>query len=80
MALVDAGRATTVGRPTAGGSGNPVTFRLSGGGLALFYRRFPPQRRPADRRPGHRPGCLRRLDGRDLRLGRDPDLAAADRP
>ena len=36
VALVDSGRATTVGRPTGAGSGNPVTFALPHGGLARF--------------------------------------------
>jgi C-terminal processing protease CtpA/Prc len=35
VALVDSGRATTVGRLTSGGSGNPITFRLPGDGLSI---------------------------------------------
>ncbi|HNS02406.1 MAG TPA: S41 family peptidase [Anaerolineae bacterium] len=78
VALVDSGRATTVGRPTAGGSGNPVTFRLSGGGLARFstgdFRRN-------DGRPieglGIAPDVYVAWTAADLRLGRDLDLEAA---
>ncbi|NCC30855.1 MAG: hypothetical protein EOM24_02390 [Chloroflexia bacterium] len=36
VALVDSGRATTVGRPTGGGSGNPVRFDLTGGAFVRF--------------------------------------------
>ena len=37
VALVDAGRATTVGRTTGGGSGNPLPFTLIGGAQVRFY-------------------------------------------
>lgn len=79
VALADSGRATTVGRPTAGGSGNPVTFRLPGGGLArfstaAFYRN--------DGSPiegvGVAPDVAIAWTVEDLRAGRDPDLAAAE--
>lgn len=36
VALVDSGRAATVGRRTAGSSGNPLTFDLGDGGLVRF--------------------------------------------
>ncbi len=36
VALSDSGRATTVGRPTSGSTGNPVTFELTGGALVRF--------------------------------------------
>ncbi|MBN1262284.1 MAG: hypothetical protein JXB35_16515 [Anaerolineae bacterium] len=36
VALVDSGRVTTVGRPTGGGGGNPISFNLPGGGRARF--------------------------------------------
>lgn len=79
VALADSGRATTVGRPTAGGSGNPVTFPLPGGGLArfstgAFYRN--------DGSPieglGIEPQLTVAWTVEDLRAGRDPDLAAAE--
>jgi len=36
VALSDSGRATTVGRPTGGSTGNPVSFELTGGALVRF--------------------------------------------
>lgn len=36
VALSDSGRATTAGRPTGGGTGNPVSFELTGGALVRF--------------------------------------------
>jgi carboxyl-terminal processing protease len=36
VALSDSGRATTVGRPTGGSTGNPITFELTGGALMRF--------------------------------------------
>jgi carboxyl-terminal processing protease len=36
VALRDSGRATTVGRPTGGGAGNPLSFELTGGALVRF--------------------------------------------
>jgi carboxyl-terminal processing protease len=36
VALSDSGRATTVGRPTGGSTGNPVPFALTGGALVRF--------------------------------------------
>jgi carboxyl-terminal processing protease len=83
VALVDSGRATTIGRETGGGSGNPVYFSLTGGGRARFstgdFRRNPDV-----------PGTGARIEGigiapdvgvswtvEDVRAGRDPDLDTA---
>ncbi len=80
VALADSGRATTVGRRTAGGSGNPITFRLPGGGLArfstaAFYRN--------DGSPIEGAGIAPDLPGAwtvaDFRAGHDPDLDAGER-
>lgn len=80
VALVDSGRATTVGRPTAGGSGNPLSFALPGGGRARFstgdFRRN-------DGTPlegvGIAPDVLITWTVEDFRAGRDPDAATAER-
>lgn len=77
-ALVDSGRAQTVGRRTAGSSGNPLRFRLLGGGVArysagAFYR--------LDGRliegVGFEPDVPVTLTVEGVRAGRDADLAAA---
>ncbi len=79
VALVDSGRATTVGRPTAGGSGNPITFRLTGGALVRFstgdFRRN--DGTPIEGR-GIAPDVYVNWTVDDFRAGRDPDLAAAE--
>ena len=80
VALADSGRATTVGRPTGGSSGNPIPFRLSGGGRARFstgdFRRY-------DGMPiegvGIAPDVPVAWTVEDVRAGRDPDLDAAVR-
>ncbi len=80
MALADSGRATTVGRPTAGGSGNPLTFGLPGGGVARFsaaaFRRNNGARIEG---AGIAPDVRVAWTVADFRAGRDPDLAAAER-
>lgn len=78
VALADSGRATTVGRTTAGGTGNPLTFRLPGGGLArfstaAFYRNDGSLIEGA----GIAPDLPVAWTVEDVRAGRDPDLAAA---
>jgi len=80
-ALADSGRATTVGRPTAGGSGNPITFRLSGGGVArfstgAFYRNDGTPIEGA----GIAPDVHIAWTVADFRAGRDLDLEEAERP
>ncbi len=80
VALADSGRAKTVGRPTAGGSGNPITFRLSGGGLArfstaAFYRNDGALIEGA----GIAPDVYVAWTAADFRAGRDLDLEAAER-
>lgn len=79
VALVDSGRATTVGRLTAGGSGNPLTFRLPGGGLVRFssgaFHRY-----DGTLVEGHgiAPDVTVDWTVDDFRAGRDPDLTAAE--
>lgn len=80
VALVDSGRATTVGRPTAGGCGNPLHFRLAGGGLArfssaAFYRNDGSLIEGA----GIEPDLPAAWTVQDFRTGHDPDLAVAQR-
>jgi len=80
VAMTDSGRAQTVGRQTAGTSGNPVTFRLPGGGVARFstgaFRR-------RDGTPiegvGITPDISTAYTIAAFRQGDDPDLAAAER-
>ncbi len=79
VALVDSGRVTTVGRQSGGGSGNPISFRLTGGGRARFstgdFRRN-------DGRPIEGQGIVPDVPVtwtvEDFRQGRDPDLDAAE--
>lgn len=79
-ALVDSGRVTTVGRTTAGGSGNPVSFNLGEGISVRFstgdFRRL-------DGTPiegvGFEPDVPVSWTLEDLRSGRDPDLEQAQR-
>jgi C-terminal processing protease CtpA/Prc len=79
-ALVDSGRAQTVGRQTAGASGNPVMFRLPGGGLARFSTG---EFRRRDGTPiegvGITPTIPIAYTVAAFRQGDDPDLAAAER-
>jgi CubicO group peptidase (beta-lactamase class C family) len=79
VALVDSGRATTVGRQSGGGSGNPISFRLTGGGRARFstgdFRRN--DGRPIEGQ-GIAPDVPVTWTVEDLRQGRDPDLVAAE--
>jgi carboxyl-terminal processing protease len=83
VALVDSGRATTIGRQTGGGSGNPVEFALTGGGRARFST-------GEFRRNDSTPGAGNPLEGvgitpdvaitwtvEDILAGDDPDLDAA---
>lgn len=80
VALVDSGRATTVGRTTGGGSGNPVGFALPGGGGARFstgaFRRNDGRLIEG---VGVTPDSYVTWTVEDFRAGRDPDLAAAER-
>ncbi len=79
VALVDSGRAMTVGRQTGGGSGNPVSFNLTGSGRVRFstgdFRRL-------DGTPiegvGIAPDIPVTWTVEAFREGRDPDLAAAE--
>jgi len=78
VALVDVGRATTVGRATGAGSGNPLPFRLTGGARARFstgdFRRN--DGTPIEGR-GITPDVPVAWTVDDLREGRDPDLDVA---
>ncbi len=79
VALVDSGRATTVGRRSAGSSGNPVGFHLPGGGRARFstgdFRRNDGTSLEG---VGIAPDVPVTWTVADLRAGRDPDLATAE--
>ncbi len=79
VALVDSGRATTVGRQSGGGSGNPISFRLTGGGRARFstgdFRRNDGS--PIEGQ-GIAPDVPVTWTVEDFRRGRDPDLDAAE--
>lgn len=78
-ALTDSGRARTVGRPTAGGSGNPIPFALPGGGSARIstgsFRRLDGRLIEGI---GITPGLPVEFLVDDFRTGRDPDLEAAN--
>ena len=80
VALVDSGRARTVGQTSAGSSGNPVRFRLPGGGWARFstgdFRRNDGTRIEG---VGIAPDVPVAWTVEDFRAGRDPDVAAAER-
>lgn len=79
-ALKDSGRAATVGRPTAGATGNPILIKLPGGGEARFSTGD--FRRPDGRRiegQGISPDLPVKLTAQDLALGRGSDLAAAEK-
>ena len=79
VALVDSGRATAVGRPTGGGSGNPVRFALPGGGQARFSTgAFRRNNGALIEGVGITPDSYVTWTVEDLRAGRDPDLVAAD--
>ena len=80
ISLMDSGRVQTVGRPTAGGSGNPTVFQLPGArdvrfSTARFVRN---DGTPIEGRGLH-PDVLVSWTVEDFRQGRDPDLEAAER-
>ncbi|MBN2004756.1 MAG: hypothetical protein JXA21_15470 [Anaerolineae bacterium] len=79
VALVDSGRATTVGRPTGGGSGNPISFNLPGGGQARFSTAaFRRNDGSLIEGMGIAPDHYVFWTVEDFCVGRDPDLAAAE--
>ncbi|MDD5263422.1 MAG: S41 family peptidase [Candidatus Bipolaricaulis sp.] len=79
VALVDSGRATAVGRPTGGGSGNPVTFALPNGGQVRFSTgAFHRSDGTLIEGVGIAPDVLVSYTVADFRAGRDPDLEAAE--
>lgn len=79
LMLADSGRARTAGRPTAGSSGNPLRFPLTGGGEAQFSS-GDLRRRSGERLEGAgiQPDVSVTWTLDDLRAGRDPDAAAAE--
>jgi len=80
VALVDSGRATAVGRPTGGGSGNPVSLSLPGGGRARFSTAaFRRNDGSLIEGVGIAPHSIVFWTVADFRAGRDPDLDAAER-
>jgi len=78
VALIDSGRATTVGRHTGGSSGNPVRFMLTNGAFARFstgdFRRLNGE--PIEGL-GIAPHIPVSWTVEDVRSGNDPDLDAA---
>lgn len=80
VALVDSGRATTVGQPTGGGSGNPVRFALPGGGKARFSTgAFRRNDGSLIEGLGIAPDVYVAWTVEAFRAGNDPDLEAAER-
>jgi carboxyl-terminal processing protease len=80
VALIDSGRATTVGRPTGGGSGNPVNLSLPGGGRARFSTgAFRRNDGSLIEGAGIAPDHYIFWTVEDFRAGHDPDLQAAER-
>lgn len=78
VALTSSGRADTVGRFTGGASGNPVTFRLSAGGLARFSTAaFYTRNGALIEGMGIAPSVYVPYTLEDYRLDRDPDLDVA---
>jgi len=78
-ALVDSGRVITVGRRTAGSSGNPVSVRMPGG---VHVRYSTGTMLRADGTPiegrGFAPDVAVNWTVEDVRQDRDPDIAAAE--
>ncbi len=78
-ALGDSGRARTFGRVSAGSSGNPVPFRLPGGGEARFSTgAFQRSGGELIEGAGIQPDEAVAWRLADVIEGRDPDLAAAE--
>ncbi len=79
LMLVDSGRAVSIGRTTAGGTGNPIRFALAYGGEASFssgdLRRVDGSRLES---AGVAPTIQVEWELEDVREGRDPDIAAAE--
>lgn len=79
VSLVDSGRVETVGRRTAGASGNPIVFRLPGAYNVRFSTAdFRRKDGTAIEGVGIVPDVEVDWTVEDLRQGRDPDLAAAE--
>ncbi len=77
-ALADSGRARTFGRVSAGSSGNPVSFRLPGGGEARFSTgAFYRNNGALIEGVGIQPDVPVEWTLADILNGRDPDLEAA---
>lgn len=79
-ALLDSGRAFSIGRTTAGATGNPLVFKLGEGGLARFssgdfYRADGSQLEGQGITPDY--PVTWSVD--DVRSTRDPDLTAAEK-
>lgn len=79
LMLVDSGRAVSIGRTTAGGTGNPIGFLLADGGEASFstgdLHRVDGSRLEG---AGIAPAISVTWTLDDVREGRDPDIAAAE--
>ncbi len=79
-ALADSGRAQTVGRTTAGSSGNPISFPLPNGGVVRFSTgAFYRANGQLLEGIGITPDLPIAWTLEDVLTGRDPDLAAAER-
>jgi len=79
VSLTDSGQAQTVGRHTAGASGNPAAFRLVGGGRARYSQGSftRPDGTPLEGE-GIAPDVAVTWTLEDVRAGHDPDVAAAE--
>ncbi len=78
-AMADTGRAQTVGRRTAGASGNPLTFKLGGEGLARYstgdFKRLNGQ---SIEGYGIQPDTAVEWTVEDVIKGEDPDIRQAE--
>ena len=78
VALIDSGRASSVGRRTAGASGNPLTFKLGNGALLRYstadFRRMDGSSLEG---VGLEPSVAVQWTLDDIRQGRDPDVEQA---
>jgi len=78
-AMTRADRAVTVGRPTAGATGNPIKVRLPGGGTARFSTGdFQLPGGVSLEGTGIEPDIPVEWTREDLIQGKDPDVAAAE--
>jgi C-terminal processing protease CtpA/Prc len=78
VSLVDSGRVQTVGQRTAGASGNPILFRLGGGGVTFSTGAFYRNDGTLIEGAGIAPEVPVTWTIEAFRAGEDPDMAAAE--